>query len=41
MTELPFTHIIPGMASSELVLAEGGTFMMAVMNTTRKNPSIR
>jgi formylglycine-generating enzyme required for sulfatase activity len=28
MTELPFTHIIPGMASSELVLVEGGTFMM-------------
>jgi formylglycine-generating enzyme required for sulfatase activity len=28
MTELPFTHIIPGIASSELVLVEGGTFMM-------------
>lgn len=28
MTELPFAHIIPGMTSSELVLVEGGTFMM-------------
>lgn len=28
MTELPFTHIIPGMANSEMVLVEGGTFMM-------------
>lgn len=28
MTELPFTHIIPGLASSELVLVEGRTFLM-------------
>ncbi|MDX2072578.1 MAG: formylglycine-generating enzyme family protein [Haliscomenobacter sp.] len=28
MTELPFTHIIPGMDSSELVLVEGGTLIM-------------
>lgn len=28
MTELPFTHIIPDMASSELVLVESGTFIM-------------
>lgn len=28
MTELPFTHIIPGVDSSELILVEGGTFMM-------------
>lgn len=27
MTELPFTHIIPGMDSSELVWVEGGTFI--------------
>ena len=28
MTELPFTHMIHDIASSELVLVEGGTFMM-------------
>lgn len=38
MTELPFTHIIPGTASSELVLVEGGTFMMGSNENDREKP---
>lgn len=38
MIELPFTHIISGMASSELVLVEGGTFMMGSDEYDREKP---
>ncbi|WP_421795333.1 formylglycine-generating enzyme family protein [Haliscomenobacter sp.] len=38
MTELPFTHIIPGMASSELVLVEGGTLMMGSYENKEEKP---
>lgn len=38
MTELPFTHIIPGMDSSELVWVEGGTFRMGSNEYNNEKP---
>lgn len=38
MTELPFTHIIPGMDSSELVWVEAGTFKMGSNERDREKP---
>lgn len=38
MTELPFTHIIPGMDSSELVWVEGGTLTIGDENAYYEEP---
>lgn len=38
MTELPFTHLIPGMDSSALIWVEGGTFKMGSDEYNREKP---
>ena len=38
MTELPFTHLIPDLPSSELLLVEGGTFMMGSNDYPEEKP---